>query len=421
LTSTLYFGLVTVNGGRMPDGSSVSAPQGPTTPLAGITVVSFEQAVSAPYCTRMLADLGARVIKVERPGTGDFARWYDGAANGLATHFVWLNRNKESLTLDVKRPEARRILDLLLDRADVVVQNLAPGAAQRLGIDAAGLVAARPSLVAVDLSGYGTGGPLDHRRAYDLLVQAEAGSCAATGEVGRPAKPGAPVGDLGGGLQAALAILAALFARQATGRGAAVEVSMFDTVADFLGFALLHARYTGVERPPIGMSSPVVSPYGAYPTSDGSVVVLGTTNDAEWQRLARTMLGRPDLADDETLATNAQRCEQRARIDEAIAAWTATLPEDEVLRRADAAGIGNAVYNRVLDVVEHPQLTTRKRWREVDSPVGPVSSLLPPFDSPGWETPLRAIPALGEHTAPILAELGLSADAVVGLRAAGVV
>jgi itaconate CoA-transferase len=395
----------------MPEGSGGAL----SSPLAGITVVSFEQAVSAPYCTRVLGDLGARVIKVERPGGGDFTRAYDDVANGLATHFVWLNRNKESLALDVKEPVARAALDRLLDRADVVVQNLAPGAARRLGLDAAALVAARPSLVAVDISGYGTGGPMDHRRAYDLLIQAEAGACATTGEPGRPAKPGPPVADVGSGLQAAVAILAALVARSTTGRGAATSISMFDTVTDFLGFALLHARYSGRERPPIGMSSPVVAPYGAYRTRDGRVAVLGTTNDAEWQRLAREVIERPDLAADADLATNAQRCERREGIDAAIGAWAGARDLAVVLARADAAGIGNAVYNEVLDVVDHPQLTARGRWQEVGSPVGPLSVLLPPVTSESWDTPLRPVPAVGEHTRAILTELGLPADEVDAL------
>jgi itaconate CoA-transferase len=395
-------------------------------PLAGITVVAFEQAVSAPYCTRMLGDLGARVIKVERPGSGDMARGYDRAANGMATHFVWLNRNKESLTLDFKSGPGRAVLDRLLDRADVVVQNLAPGAAERLSIDAKSLVAGRPSLVAVNISGYGTGGPLDHRRAYDLLVQAESGVCAATGEEGRPAKPGPPVADVGAGMQAAVSILAALVGRQAAGRpttghGAAIDIGMFDTATDFLGFALLHAYYTGRERPPIGMSSPVVSPYGAYPTKDGRTVVLGTTNDAEWARLAGTMLGRPDLLDDETLATNEQRCEQRGRLDAVISDWSRTLDHDEVLARADAAGIGNATYNEILEVIDHPQLTQRNRWQQVDSEAGPLANLLPPFVSDAWTIPLRAIPALGQHTDAILAELGLSADEQRQLHDAGIV
>jgi len=394
----------------MHDRSGQDHDAGPEPPLAGTVVLSFEQAVSAPYCTRMLADLGARVIKVEHPRSGDLTRWFDDAAEGMATYFVWLNRNKESLALDCKRPEARPVLDRLLERADVVVQNLAPGSARRLGLDAATLVERYPSLVAVDISGYGTGGPLDHRRAYDLLVQAESGSCAATGSADAPAKPGIPIADIGTAMQAAAGIMAALLGRARTGRGAALRVSMFDTAADLLGFALLYARYTGEERAPIGMSSPIVAPYGAYPTKDGRTAVLGTTNDAEWQRLARDLIGRPDLADDPALATTPQRCEQRGRLDEAVAAWTSTLDLAEVCARADAAGIGNAEFNRVTEVVDHPQLTARGRWRRVGSPAGPLASLLPPVITPAWSTPLRDVPGLGEHTSAILTELGFDAN-----------
>lgn len=391
-----------------------------SSPLTGVTVLAFEQAVAAPYCTRLLADLGARVIKVEQPGIGDFTRHYDDAARGMGTHFVWLNRNKESITLDCKRPGARPVLDRLLDTVDVVVQNLAPGAARRLGLDAASLVRDRPRLVAVDMSGYGNGGPLDHRRAYDLLVQAEAGSCAITGAADAPAKPGIPIADVGSGMQAAVSILAALLGRAATGRGAAVDISMFDTVVDLLGSALIHFRYTGLERPPIGLSSPVVAPYGGYPTRDGHTVMLGTTNDAEWQRLAK-LLDRPDLAEDETLTTNERRCEQRARLDEAIAAWTSTMDLSDIAARADGAGIGNAVFNRLADVVDHPQLTRRGRWVDVGSPVGPVASLLPAFGSADWSPPLRPVPALGEHTAAVLQALGISESEIADLRADGTV
>jgi len=396
----------------------VSAPQ-PGLPLAGVTVVAFEQAVAAPYCTRLLADLGARVIKIEQPGTGDFTRQFDAAANGLATHFVWLNRNKESLALDCKRPDARPVLDRLLSSADVVVQNLAPGAAQRLGVDAESLVRRYPAMVAADLSGYGTGGPLDHRRAYDLLVQSEGGSCAVTGTEGSPAKPGVPVADVGTGLQAATSILAALVGRGQSGNGAVIRVSMFDTVIDFLGFALLYTRYTGEVRPPNGMSSPVVSPYGAYPTKDGRTVVIGTTNDREWQRLASNLLHRPDLAADPSLATNVQRLGQRDRLDAAIADWTRTLDLADICSLADAAGIGSAAFNNLDEVVDHPQLTARDRWRQVDSPAGPVASLLPAFASPQWATPLRPVPGLGEHTAAIISELGFPPDFLDQLRAAG--
>ncbi|WP_370615297.1 CoA transferase [Mumia qirimensis] len=380
-----------------------------TAPLSGITVVAFEQAVSAPYATRVLADLGARVIKVERPGTGDFTRWFDEDAGGLATHFVWLNRNKESIALDVKDPAARPTLEALLDRADVVVQNLAPGAAARLGLDAESLVAARPHQVAVDISGYGHDGPHAHRRAYDLLVQAESGSCASTGWPGRPARPAIPSADVGSGLMTAVSVLAALQARHEHGRGAALHINMFDVSADFLGFSLLHALYTGQERPPHGMSSPTVAPYGSYPTRDGRSVVLGTTNDGEWQRLTRDLIERDDLAEDPEYATNDQRWRHTDAINAEIRRWTVEHDAEEICARADRAGIGSAVLRSVPEAARHPEIVARDRWAQVDSPVGPVSSLRAPFESTTWEQPLAAVPGLGQHTDTILAELGLSA------------
>jgi itaconate CoA-transferase len=379
-------------------------------PLSGIVVVSFEQAVSAPYCTRLLGDLGARVIKIEQPGSGDFTRHYDSAANGIGTHFAWLNRSKESLELDTKHPDGRTVLDALLPRADVVVQNLAPGAARRIGVDADSLVARYPRMVAVDISGYGEGGPISDRRAYDLLVQAEAGSCAATGWPGAPAKPGIPIADLGTGLTAALAISAALVGRTAMGNGAALKISMFDTMADLAGFALLYGRYTGSDRAPNGMGSPMVAPYGAYPTRDGRTIVLGTTNDGEWQRLARDLLTRPDLADDPGLASNEQRCARRSELDAAISNWSSAHDRDDAAALADAAGIGNAQLNSPVEVVDHPQLVERDRWTEVDSPVGPIASLLPAFICADWRLRAGAIPALGQHTAAIAAEHGLQPD-----------
>jgi crotonobetainyl-CoA:carnitine CoA-transferase CaiB-like acyl-CoA transferase len=379
-------------------------------PLIGITVLAFEQAVSAPYATRVLADLGARVIKVERPGTGDFTRWFDEDAGGLATHFVWLNRNKESIALDIKDPAARPALEALLDRADVVVQNLAPGAAARLGLDAESLVAARPRLVAVDISGYGHDGPNAHRRAYDLLVQAESGSCASTGWPSRPARPAIPSADVGSGLMTAVSVLAALHARDEQGVGAALQINMFDVAADFLGFSLLHALYTGQERPPHGMSSPTVAPYGSYPTRDGRLVVLGTTNDSEWQRLTRELIAREDLAEDPDYATNSQRWHRTEAINAAIARWTEQHDAEEICERADRAGIGSAILRSIPEASRHPEILARERWTEIDSPVGPVSSLLPPVESPAWDMPLGAVPGLGEHTDAILAELGLAPE-----------
>lgn len=380
-------------------------------PLDGLLVVAFEQAVSAPYATRLLADLGARVIKVEMPPGGDFTRAYDDVVLGLSAHFAWLNRNKESFALDLKAEGSAGILAELIARADVVVQNLAPGAAARLGVDAAGVVRANPRAVAVDISGYGTGGPLDHRRAYDLLVQAEAGSCATTGSPGSPAKPGIPIADTGTGLQVAVAVLAALYGRERTGQGAAIEIGMLDVVADLLGWALNYTRHSGIEREPNGMSSPVVAPYGAYPTRDEATVVLGTTNDAEWQRLALDLLDRPDLAGDPALSTNDQRCAARARIDAVIAGWTVERDLADVLALADKARIGCATLNGVADVLTHPQLTERGRWADVGSPYGAIASLRAVPTSPEWTLPLAPIPAVGEHTAAILDELGIPAPA----------
>lgn len=394
----------------MADGSP--GPTTGTAPLDGLLVVAFEQAVSAPYATRLLADLGARVIKVEVPGTGDFTRDYDDAVRGLAAHFTWLNRNKESLALDLRT--SADVVAALVERADVVIQNFAPGAARRLGIDARSVVAANPRAIAVDLSGYGAGGPLAERRAYDLLVQAEAGSCAITGQPGEPAKPGIPIADTGAGMHAAIAILAALHGRATTGAGAAIEIGMFDVVADLVGWALGYTRHTGVERPPNGMSSPMVAPYGAYPTRDGATVVLGTTNDGEWQRLALDLLERPDLAADPALATNEQRCASRARIDGVIAGWTAERDLAEVLARADGARIGCATLNGIAAVLDHPQLHERGRWVDVGSPVGPLPSLAAVPVSPQWTLPLTPIPAVGEHTAAVLAELGLTVPRTEG-------
>lgn len=387
-----------------------------TLPLTGLTVVSFEQAVAAPFCSRHLGDLGARVIKVEHRVGGDFTRAYDDAVHGMASYFVWLNRNKESLTLDIKHPAAHEILTRLLTQTDVVIQNLAPGSAHRLGIAAADIVARFPRAIGVDISGYGVGGPYDEKRAYDLLIQAEGGLCSITGLPGAPAKAGPPVADMGTGLYCLTSVLAALFARERTGVGAAISISMFDVISEFMGFALQYTRHTGEERQPNGMSTPMVAPYGGYPTSDGQTVVLGTTNDREWQRLALQMIERPDLAADPKFATNVARCAERDVIDEAITAWTCQLPLAEIQSVADAAGIGNSRYNTVKDVIGHAQLEQRGRWQQVDSPVGSLPSLLAPPESDDWHQRLDAVPALGQHTDSILGELGYSSDEIALLR-----
>ncbi|WP_409428352.1 CaiB/BaiF CoA transferase family protein [Mycobacterium sp. SMC-11] len=401
-------------------------PQPSTAPLAGITVVALEQAVSAPMCTRALADFGARVIKVENPDGGDFARYYDDVVHGQAAHFVWVNRGKESLTLDLKSEAGREVLHRLLDRADVLVSNLAPGATARLGLSPEQMAHRHPNVIAVEIDGYGTGGPLSHKRAYDLLVQAESGVCSVTGNPGAPAKPGPPVADVTTGLYAALSIMALLVGRKGAGAQAdspapSISVSLFDTMAEMMGYHLTYARHSGIDQQPLGMSSPAVAPYGAYPTADGHTVVLGTTNDREWQRLARELLGRNDLADDPRFAGNADRVANRAILDEAIAAWCARHDLAHIQDAADAAGIGNARYNTPSDVLAHPQLAERDRWHTIGTPAGPIPSLLPPPVISGYQPPMGAVPGLGEHTDTVLDELGLTGEEIVALRADGVI
>ncbi|ORA11276.1 formyl-CoA transferase [Mycobacterium arosiense ATCC BAA-1401 = DSM 45069] len=382
--------------------------------------MSIEQAVAAPLCTRHLADLGARVIKIESVDGGDFTREYDNVVLGMAAHFVWLNRNKESVALDLKSSRGREVLEQLLGRADVVVQNLGPGAAKRLSIAAPDVVRRFPSVVAVDISGYGTGGPYDDRRAYDVLAQSEGGSCAITGWPGRPAKPGIPVADVGAAMYALTSILAALHARHDTGRGAAVSVCLLDVIAEWMGFALNQTRYGNAAPQPSGVSSPMVAPYGAYPTNDGDTVVLGTTNDAEFRRLAE-MIGEPQLADDPSLIGNARRVNARRRLDETITRWTSQRSLTQVQTAAHEHRIGYARLNQVADVLSHPQLTERHRWVAVGSPVGPISALLPPFDSEQWTIRTDSVPALGEHSAAVLSWLGYPEPVIDELTAAGLV
>ncbi len=394
-------------------------------PLTGITVVALEQAVSAPMCTRVLADFGARVIKVENPNGGDFARYYDDVVNGLAAHFVWANRGKESVTLDLKSEAGLDILHRLLDRADVLVSNLAPGSTARLGVAAADLVERHPDVITVEIDGYGPGGPLSHKRAYDLLAQAESGACAVTGSPDAPAKPGPPMADISTGLYSALSILALLYSRDAQSNpaqhGNAVAVSLFDTMTDLMGYPLTYTQHSGVNQQPLGMSSPAVAPYGAYRTADKQTVVLGTTNDAEWQRLSREILQRDDLAKDARFANNAGRVAHRAILDEAIGDWCAKHNLEHVQKTADAAGIGNARYNLPSEVLVHPQLTARDRWRQVETPAGPTPALLPPPVICGYQSAMGAVPGLGQHTDAVLAGLGMGSDEIDALRVQGVI
>ncbi|TFV59794.1 CoA transferase [Mycobacterium sp. PS03-16] len=392
-------------------------------PLAGITVVTLEQAVSAPMCTRVLADFGARVIKVENPAGGDFARYYDDVVKGQAAHFVWVNRGKESLTLDLKSPAGMAVLHRLLDRADVLVSNLAPGATARMGIGAADLKDRHPGVIPVEIDGYGAGGPISHKRAYDLLIQAESGACAVTGHPGLPAKPGPPVADISTGLYAALSIVTLLYARGRRGAAPApaVAVSLFDTMTDIMGYQLTYTQHSGVDQQPLGMSSPAVAPYGAYGTRDGHTVVLGTTNDREWQRLARDIIDRPDLAADPAFATNAARVAHRDVLDEAIGSWCAEHDLAHIQKTADDAGIGNSRYNVPSEVVAHPHLTARDRWRTIETPHGEISALLPPPVVEGFEQPMGAVPGLGQHTDAILSGLGMSAGEIAALREQGAI
>ncbi len=396
-------------------------------PLAGITVVAMEQAVAAPICTRVLADFGARVIKVENPKGGDFARDYDDVVNGpggLAAHFVWCNRGKESVTLNTKSPAGLELLHRLLDRADAFVSNLAPGSTARMGLAPADLAERHPDVIPVEIDGYGPGGPISHKRAYDLLVQAEAGSCAVTGYPGMPAKPGPAMADFTTGLYAAISILALLFARGGRAEGEstpAVELSLFDVMTDIMGYQLTYTQHSGIDQQPLGVSSPAVAPYGAFPTRDGQTVVLGTTNDREWQRVAKEIIARPDLADDPRFATNADRCAHRDVLDDAIGSWCAQHDLVDIQKTADDAGIGNSRYNLPSEVVVHPQLTARDRWRRVESPKGDIPALLPPPVITGYEAPMGAVPGLGQHTDAVLGELGLTAVELAQLRADGVI
>ncbi|MGI5483615.1 CaiB/BaiF CoA transferase family protein [Streptomyces lavendofoliae] len=391
-------------------------------PLEGITVVAVEQAVSAPFATRQLADLGARVIKVERPDGGDFARGYDTAAGGLASHFVWCNRGKESVAVDLKDPRGIDVVRRLVAGADVFVQNLAQGAAARLGLDAATLCAAHPRLVAVDISGYGAGGPYAHKRAYDMLVQCEAGLVSVTGTPDRPVKAGIPAADVAAAMYAFSGVLAALLRRTATGRGGPVEISMLESLTEWMGHPLHHGMHGGEAPARTGVAHAVIAPYDAYPTADGGQVLLSVQNDREWRRLAELVLGRPELGDDPAFATNTARVAHRARTDAVVGEALAGLATAEAIDRLEAAGIACARLNSVADVAAHPQLAARDRWREVDTAVGPLRAMLPPITLPGGpESRMGAVPALGEHTEAVLRELGVPENVRVELRREGVV
>ena len=389
-------------------------------PLDGIVVVSCEQAVAAPLATRNLADLGARVIKVERPGTGDFARGFDETVLGLSSHFVWLNRSKESLTLDLKQPEAAEILEQLLGRADVFVQNLAPAAAERLGLQAPALCARFPRLIACSISGYGGGGPYRDAKAYDLLIQSEAGLIAVTGTEEAPAKSGIPAADIGAGMYAMSGILAALYERERTGRGAPLEVSLFDSLTEWMGFPLYYARYGGSPPRRTGLEHPAIAPYGPFTAGDGIETVIAIQNDREWQSFATIVLGQPELGADSRFRTNSLRVRNRPQLHDRINDVLASLDTPALAGRLDAAGIAHGQRREPADVWDHPQLVSRSRRTTVGSPAGDLDAILPPVTLPGRQLRMDPIPAAGEHTQAVLEWLGYSTGQIAALAASHV-
>ncbi|KAF5005025.1 hypothetical protein FDECE_8509 [Fusarium decemcellulare] len=380
-------------------------------PLDGVTVVSLEHAIAAPFCTRQLADLGARVIKVERPGEGDFARNYDTRVRGLASHFVWTNRSKESLALDVKNSRDFKVLKTLLAKADVLVQNLAPGASQRLGLSFDALKNENPGLIVCDISGYGSNGPYRDKKAYDLLVQSEAGLVSVTGSETEPAKVGISIADISAGTFAFQNILAALLKRGKTGKGSHIDISMLEAMAEWMSFPLYYA-FDGAPGPKrAGASHAAIYPYGPFDTANGGTVMMGLQNEREWAKLCTDVLEKPDLAKDERFITNSLRSQNRKALREIICAAFSSLSPEAVLEKLDRAGIANAKVNDMQGVWDHPQLRARGRWTEVDTPAGKVPALLPPGVADAGSARMDAVPALGEHNDAIFEELGFSREA----------
>lgn len=392
-------------------------------PLDGVTVVSLEHAIAAPFCTRQLADLGARVIKVERPGVGDFARGYDERVDGLASHFVWTNRSKESLSLDLKQDEAKGILDSLLADADVLVQNLAPGAAARMGLSFADLHARYPKLIVCDISGYGEGGPYEKKKAYDLLIQSEGGFLSVTGGPGddQMAKAGCSIADISAGMYAYSGILSALLLRSKTGEGSHVDVSMLEGLVEWMGYPMYYA-YEGAPQPPrAGASHSTIYPYGPFQAGDGGTVMLGLQNEREWQLFCEKVLLNPALATDERFSANFKRSENRDALKQIILDTFSALSADQVIGRLDDAQIANAHVNDMAGVWAHPQLKARQRWTEVGSPVGAIPALLPPARNAAFTPRMDPVPALGEHSQALLKELGYGEADIERMKQRGVI
>jgi itaconate CoA-transferase len=389
-------------------------PQGP---LAGIRVLALELAVAGPLCTRHLADLGADVVKIERPGGGDFARGYDTSVKGLSSYFVWLNRGKRSLTLDLKHKAAPEILERLIERSDVLVQNLGPGAIDRLGFAPATLRERYPSLVICSISGYGSGGPYEQRKAFDLLLQGETGVIATTGIGDQLAKVGISVGDVGAGVYGAMSTLAALYERQQTGQGRLVETSLFDALSEWMGYPAYYTMYGGTPPARAGVRHATVVPYGSYKCGDGQAVLLAVQTEAQWASFCSVVCEHPEWIDDPRFESAPNRRVNRNELELLIEEALSPFDRAEVTRRLEAGDVPYGDLNEVDQFVRHPQLSGRDRWREVDSPFGPLQALLPPMNLEGFESPMDAIPSVGQHTDEILGEIGFDPGAIAGLRA----
>ena len=384
-------------------------------PLQGITVVSLEQAVSAPFTTRQLADLGARVIKIERPQAGDFARAYDETVLGQSSHFVWLNRSKESFTLDVKHAAAKAILDRLLARADVFVQNLVPGAASRLGLSSESLLAKYPRIIVCGISGYGHDGPYSRKKAYDLLIQCESGVMSVTGTAETPSKAGISIADIAAAMYGYSGILTGLYQRERTGKGTAFEVSMFEALGEWMGYPAYFTNYGGAPPPRSGAAHATIHPYGPFPAGDGKSLFFGVQNEREWADFCAVVLGQSELAADPRFSSNSRRAAHRQELSDIIIGAFSRLSAAEVVQRLERAQIANAGLNTMEEFWEHEQLKARRRWREVDTPNGPIKALLPPVTMEGVEPRMGAIPSVGQHTRAILGELGFDDNFIARL------